>query len=133
MSRTRRAGGRKRDGGVRYTVPVLHVHRAERTALLADGLADLLASPLADPFAREVVAVPAKGVERWLAQRLSTVLGAGRASDGICSGIAFTSTSRLVDDVLAAVRGVDPRLDEWAWPLWPLLEVIDASADEPWC
>ena len=34
------------------------------------GLAALLAEPVADPFAQEVVAVPARGVERWLAQRL---------------------------------------------------------------
>jgi exodeoxyribonuclease V gamma subunit len=112
---------------------VLHVHRAERTALLASGLADLLSRPLADPFVQEVVAVPAKGVERWLAQRLSTVLGAGQAADGICSGITFTSAGRLIDDVLAAVRGVDPREDAWASPVWRLLQTIDACAAEPWC
>ncbi len=54
----------------------LHLHRAERTDVLADGLAGLLATPLADPFAEEVVVVPAKGVERWLSQRLSHRLGA---------------------------------------------------------
>ena len=47
----------------------LFVHRAASTDVLADGLAELLATPLEDPFAEEVVAVPAKGVERWLAQR----------------------------------------------------------------
>ncbi|WP_157195476.1 exodeoxyribonuclease V subunit gamma, partial [Nocardia tenerifensis] len=52
----------------------LHIHRAERADILADGLAGLLATPLPDPFAAEVVAVPAKGVERWLTQRLSSVL-----------------------------------------------------------
>ena len=44
----------------------LHLHAAERTDALADGLADLLVTPLPDPFAREVVVVPARGVERWL-------------------------------------------------------------------
>ncbi|MDX6240993.1 MAG: exodeoxyribonuclease gamma subunit, partial [Kribbellaceae bacterium] len=44
----------------------LYLHRAERTDVLADGLGDLLAVPLADPFAEELVVVPAKGVERWL-------------------------------------------------------------------
>jgi exodeoxyribonuclease V gamma subunit len=112
---------------------VLHVHRAERTARLADGLAAVLATPLADPFASEVVAVPAKGVERWLAQRLSTVLGAGPAGDGICSGVVFPPAGRLVDEALAAARGTDPRDDPWANPVWPLLEVIDACLGEPWC
>jgi exodeoxyribonuclease V gamma subunit len=112
---------------------MLHVHRAERTARLADGLARVLATPLADPFAAEVVAVPAKGVERWLAQRLSTALGATAAGDGICSGVVFPSAGRLVGEALAAARGTDLRDDPWANPVWPLLEVIDACAAEPWC
>lgn len=112
---------------------MLHVHRAERTARLADGLAAVLATPLADPFATEVVAVPAKGVERWLAQRLSTVLGAGSAGDGICSGIAFPPAGRLVAETLAAARGGDLQLDPWADPVWPLLDVIDQHLGEPWC
>ena len=51
-------------------------HWAANGAALARGLADVLNKPPADPFAKEVVAVPAKGVERWLAQPLSHVLGA---------------------------------------------------------
>ena len=111
---------------------MLHLHRAERTARLADGLAEVLRTPLADPFAQEVVAVPAKGVERWLAQRLSTVLGAGAAGDGICSGIDFPSAGRLIGTTLAAAGGTDPGDDPWARPLWPLLEVIDDCLGEPW-
>ena len=42
----------------------LHVHRAERTDLLADALGTLLATPQADPFAEELVVVPARGIER---------------------------------------------------------------------
>ena len=57
----------------------LHLHRAERTDLLADGLGALLANPLPDPFAEELVLVPARGVERWLSQRLSHILGRGKA------------------------------------------------------
>ncbi|WP_147124060.1 exodeoxyribonuclease V subunit gamma, partial [Nocardia neocaledoniensis] len=60
----------------------LHLHRAERADALADGLGSLLGSAPADPFATEVVAVPAKGIERWLAQRLSGVLGVGGAPAG---------------------------------------------------
>ena len=58
---------------------MLHLHRAPRTDQLADALGELLAEPLDDPFAEEVVVVPAKGVERWLTQRLSHRLGAGPA------------------------------------------------------
>jgi exodeoxyribonuclease V gamma subunit len=62
----------------------LHIHRAERTDLLADGLAKLFADPPADPFAEELVLVPARGVERWLSQRLAHVLGAGHGGDEVC-------------------------------------------------
>src|SRR5262245_10594154 len=49
--------------GTRGMLPTvtLHLHRADRTDVLADGLAGLLQVPLEDPFAEEVVVVPAKG------------------------------------------------------------------------
>jgi exodeoxyribonuclease V gamma subunit len=74
----------------------LHLHRAARTDQLADQLGELLAVPLPDPFATEVVVVPAKGVERWLSQRLSHRLGtaAGR-EDGVCAGVDFRSPRSL--------------------------------------
>jgi exodeoxyribonuclease V gamma subunit len=66
-----------------------HLHRAVRTAELADGLGELLADPLDDPFAEEVVVVPEHGVERWLAQRLSHRLGGGPEGEGVCAGRPF--------------------------------------------
>ena len=56
-----------------------------------------------------------------------------RRQDGICSGVAFPSTGRLIDDALAAVRGVDPETTRGRSRSWPLLEVIDDCAGEPWC
>ncbi len=111
----------------------LHLHRAERTDLLADGLAALLAAPLGDPFAQELVLVPARGVERWLSQRLAGVLGAGPkpgSGDGVCAGVAFSSPSSLIAEVTGTVDDDPWSPDAMAWPL---LEVIDASCDEPWC
>ncbi|MCV7298230.1 exodeoxyribonuclease V subunit gamma [Mycobacterium barrassiae] len=108
----------------------LHLHRAERTDLLADGLGALLSDPLPDPFAEEVVIVPAKGVERWLSQRLSHVLGRGQGDDGVCAGISFRSPRSLI----AEISGTD-RDDPWSPDamVWPLLAVIDDSCDEAWC
>ncbi|WP_328400202.1 exodeoxyribonuclease V subunit gamma [Nocardia sp. NBC_00403] len=114
----------------------LHIHRAERSDALADSLAAMLAVPLPDPFAAEVVAVPAKGVERWLTQRLSTVLGVGGSArtDGVAANIEFPSPAALVAASLAAASGVRPEDDPWASErvVWTLLRVIDASLSEPW-
>ncbi len=109
----------------------LHLHSAPRTDRLADALGELLSRPLADPFAEEVVAVPAKGVERWLTQRLSHRLGTSPGgSDGVCAGVRFLSPRSLVGLLLDRDRD-----DAWDPDrlVWPLLGVIDDSLDEPWC
>ncbi|RDH77080.1 exodeoxyribonuclease V subunit gamma [Mycolicibacterium moriokaense] len=113
----------------------LHIHRAQRTDLLADGLGALLADPLPDPFADELVVVPAKGVERWLSQRLSHILGRSTGSaDGVCAGISFRNPRSLIAQILGLITGTD---DDDPWHpdslVWPLLEVIDDNCDADWC
>ncbi|MFD5179070.1 exodeoxyribonuclease V subunit gamma [Nocardia sp. NPDC058379] len=112
----------------------LHLHRAERADALADGLGRVLGDAPADPFTTEVVAVPAKGVERWLAQRLSGVLGVAGAGDGVAANIAFPAPTALVAEVLSAASGVAPADDPWVGQrlVWTLLGVIDEVAGEPW-
>jgi exodeoxyribonuclease V gamma subunit len=107
-----------------------HVHRAARTDLLADSLGALLTTPLADPFAEELVLVPARGVERWLSQRLSHVLGRGAGADGVCAGVSFRSPGSLIAELTGTAKE-----DPWAPDalVWPLLEAIDSSLDQPWC
>ncbi|MCP2294060.1 DNA helicase/exodeoxyribonuclease V, gamma subunit [Nocardia amikacinitolerans] len=114
----------------------LHIHRAERADALADALAELLATPQPDPFAAEVVAVPAKGVERWLTQRLASVLGVSAGgSDGVAANIRFPTPAALVAEALAASAGVAQDDDPWSpqRTVWTLLRVIDAALGEPWC
>jgi exodeoxyribonuclease V gamma subunit len=107
----------------------LHLHRAPRTDQLADALGELLASPLEDPFAEEVVVVPARGVERWLTQRLSHRLGTGpRGGDGVCAGVRFLSPRSLVSLLLGRERD-----DAWDPDrlVWPLLATIDDCLGDP--
>ncbi|BBH17579.1 RecBCD enzyme subunit RecC [Nocardioides baekrokdamisoli] len=98
----------------------IHLHRASRTDQLAEGLGELLATPLADPFATDVVVVPTHGVERWLSQRLADRLG-------VCAGVDFKTPWSL----FAALRDDD---DPWSPDaiVWPLLDVIDESLGEDW-
>jgi exodeoxyribonuclease V gamma subunit len=113
-----------------------HLHRAERADALVRALGELLAEPPEDPFASEVVAVPAKGVERWLAQQLSHRLGAaGGRGDGVCAGVSFPSPAAMVAAAVAAATDIDTEHDPWQpeRAVWPLVEVIDESLGEPWC
>ena len=114
---------------------MLHVHRSERADSLVVALAGLLRDPPADPFAVEVVAVPAKGVERWVTQRLSHVLGAAGEEAGVCANVRFPAPAALVRQALAATSDTDPDDDPWRRGRlqWPLLEVIDECAGEDWC
>jgi exodeoxyribonuclease V gamma subunit len=113
----------------------LTLHRAERSDVLVRRLAAVLADVPVDPFSADVVAVPSKGVERWIAQSLSASLGAADGGDGVCANVVFPSPGRLVRDALAAASDVAVEEDPWdASRLpWPLLEVIDTCATEPWC
>ena len=115
--------------GRRVRAVALHLHRAPRTDQLADALGELLAAPLDDPFAEEFVVVPAKGVERWLTQRLSHRLGTGpRGGDGVCAGVRFLNPRSLVSLLLGRDRD-----DAWDPDrlVWPLLATIDDSLGDP--
>ena len=112
----------------------LYVHRAERADRLAAGLGELLSTPLEDPFAAEIVSVPTRGVERWLAQRLSHRLGTGIGDDGVCAGVEFPSPRRLTGRAMSGVWKLAPEEDPWqpAQAVWPLLNVIEVARGEEW-
>ncbi|MFZ0044184.1 MAG: exodeoxyribonuclease V subunit gamma, partial [Solirubrobacteraceae bacterium] len=114
---------------------MLHIHRATRADRLADALGALLQAPPADALAPDLVAVPTRGMERWLAQRLSASLGASPdRADGVCANVLFPSPHRLVTDAVAAASGIDPEQDPWLpeRSAWYLLQVVEASLGEPW-
>jgi exodeoxyribonuclease V gamma subunit len=115
---------------------VLYLHRSERSDHLVDALGDLLLQPLVDPMAREVVAVPTRGVERWLSQRLSHRLGASNgAGDGVCANIDFPFPGGLVAAAMTAAFGPGlPQYDKDPWApqrsVWPLLQLVDEHLDD---
>ncbi len=115
---------------------MLYLHRSARADHLVDALGDVLMEPLDDPLAREVVAVPTRGVERWLSQRLSHRLGARKgASDGVCANIDFPLPATLLWAATAAACGLGaatPTDDPWApdHAVWPLLQLVDEHIDD---
>lgn len=102
-------------------MPVV-VHRSDRPEALADGLAAMLRDHPGDVFEPEWVVVPAQGVQRWLTQRLSHVLGAGAGEDGVCAGFELRSPASLVG-LLLGRDWEDPWLPERL--AWPTLAAID--------
>ncbi|HET9125808.1 MAG TPA: exodeoxyribonuclease V subunit gamma [Solirubrobacteraceae bacterium] len=114
---------------------MLHLHRASRADVLAHALARLLSAPPGDPFTPDVVAVPTRGMERWLAQTMSSVLGAspGRG-DGVCANVLFPTPHRLLSDAVATASEIDPERDPWLPErlTWTLLEVVDAHLGDRW-
>ena len=112
------------------TASGLRVHVAERTDVLVAALAEVLGTTPADPFTPDVVAVPTRGVERWVAQRLSHRLGTAERTDGICANVLFPSPHRLVSDALATTADEDPwSADRLAWHV---LAAIDAHHGADW-
>lgn len=137
----------------------LIVHHAARADVLVDALADLISEPLTDPLAPEVVAVAARGMERWLAQRAARRLGAvpvegghsgrpaeggssGRAGtedcragtedigDGVAANIDMPSPVELIDRVLRSLHGIDRASDPWA-PQALTWTILRLLADNP--
>lgn len=110
---------------------MFHIHRAERTDVLADALAERLSVPLDDPMSTEVIVIPAMGVERWLQQHLATSLGTSGgtgAADGVAANIDFVSPAEFTDRLLAAADRGGP----WrpAATTWSVLRVLDARIDD---
>lgn len=121
----------------------LHVHRSPSARVLVEELATLLSAPPADPFERDVVAVPARGVERWISQELASRLGADPLlRDGVCAHVDFPRPDELL---LGAVAAASPdhaaAVDAWqpGRAVWSMLAVLDevlleTSADgTDWC
>ncbi|WFN94851.1 exodeoxyribonuclease V subunit gamma [Gordonia sihwensis] len=112
---------------------MLTVHRAEQAGCLVEALADTLSRPLADPMRTEIVAVPERGVERWLRQQLSLRLGTSCGGDGIAANIAFDSPSFLLRQVLDGVSDDPEAAESWFADRlrWPVLRVVDGHIDDP--
>ncbi|HUZ44502.1 MAG TPA: exodeoxyribonuclease V subunit gamma [Acidimicrobiales bacterium] len=112
---------------------MLYIHRAERADGLIEDLAELLAQPVGNPMQAELVAVPTRGVERWLTQRLSHRLGSGAGGDGVCANVDFPFPGTVVGLATSAASGFLPEDDPWPpeRSVWPLLGVIDQNLDEP--
>ena len=95
---------------------------------------------MTDPLCSEVIAVPAAGVERWLAQHVSGRIGSSGRGDGIAANIDFCSPTQLADRITRAVAagpggGSVPSVTDSPWRtdalVFAVLRVLDDMLDDP--
>ena len=96
-------------------------YRATAVETLADALGRELRSAPADPFAEDLVLTRPGGIQRWLAQRLSSHLGSSGHGDGICARTSFLTFGQF-----AAVLRPGPG----PWSPDSLLPEVMAAADD---
>ncbi len=104
---------------------MLQVWSADRIDVLARGLADVLSSPMPDPFTPECLVVASAGTERWLQLQLAQQLGtSGPArADGVAANLELLFPGRFIARALH-----DEHTDDDPWQLdhlvWTVLEVL---------
>lgn len=81
---------------------MLEIRSAPDLEALGDGCADVLATPLEDPFAAEWIAVPTGTVRSWLQRHLAGRLGASGSArrDGVAMNIRFVRGDGLRQELL---------------------------------
>ncbi len=112
----------------------LQIHRSDHPDLLVDALCDVVASPLDDPFASEVIAVPTRGIDRWLTQRIASTLAERGIGDGIAANIGFPFPHGFVVDVLSAIAETAGSIEAWSRRavVSHLERIIDDHHDDDW-
>ena len=112
----------------------LLIHVRSHPDELVGELCGHLAVPPADPFAGELVAVPTRGIERWLAQRIASEIGERTPSDGVCANVEFPSPGQLVREVLLAVPETAASVEAWERGALTrhVVSTLDDGLDWPW-
>lgn len=112
----------------------VQVHIASHPDALVGRLCDALARPVGGLFDTELVAVPSRGIERWLTQRIASGMAARGAGDGICANVEFPTPRSLVHRTMEAVPELAGSALAWEGPALTaqLIETIDSHLDEPW-
>jgi exodeoxyribonuclease V gamma subunit len=111
----------------------VRIERATSVEDLVVGLAAELATrPPAGVLDTVEIAVPSRGMERWLAQRLACDLGALDGEAGVCANIDFPFPGAVVTRALGAVLGGSIEADPWAPErlAWPVLAHLDDLPDD---
>ncbi len=105
---------------------MLKLYQSNRLEYLADLLAELTLSPLADPLAPEIVVVPHAGMGRWLSLRLAE-------SAGICANVTFPLPATFIWQMLNQLLGTLPEQDRFSPDVmqWAIHAELYGVASDP--
>ncbi|MCY3580750.1 MAG: exodeoxyribonuclease V subunit gamma [bacterium] len=111
----------------------LFLHVRSHPDDLVGVLCDLLEQPPPDPFGPDLVAVPTRGIERWITQRIASEMGQ-RVGSGICANLEFPSPRRLLREVWLEVPDLARSIEAWEGTALTrhILTVLDEHRDESW-
>lgn len=113
---------------------MLHLHHADQLDPLLDALAEVLTPAPADPFAPDLVVVPAVGLGDVAMAGLGRRLGASGYGDGIVANIEFVFPGQFMARALGNSSAGDPAGDPWRLPQltwWVLDELATTTVKVP--
>ena len=105
---------------------MIHLHHAERLEPLLDALAEVLRTPVADPFTPDVVVVPAAGIQDAVQVGLGRRLGDVGDGFGVCANVEFMFPGRFIATALGNPTSAAENADPWRLPrlAWTVLEEL---------
>lgn len=105
---------------------MLHIHHGNRLETLLEVLAGVTDTPLADPFAPEVILVQNQGMARWIAQQLAEIRGISARLSFPLPASFFWQVLRSWLPELPETNGFDKET-----LLWRLLRLLPAHLTQP--
>lgn len=102
------------------------LYRGNRLEALVEALAEVLKTPLASPFDKEIILVQSKGMERWLRMQLAARLG-------VCANVAFPFPNAFVYDIFRKILPSLPDESPFDPPFstWKILELLNRLLKTP--
>ena len=113
---------------------VVQIHRSDSPDLLVDALCDVIEVPLDDPFATEIIAVPTRGIDRWLTERIASTFAERGIGDGVSANIDFPFPYRLSSGILSQIPDTAVSAEAWSRRavMSHLERIIDEHSDDDW-
>lgn len=107
-------------------MPGLKLFTSNRMEILVKRLADILATPLSSPTAREIIIVQSKGMERWIAMELAQ-------HHGICANVWFPYPIHFVHYLFRETfpHIPEPSPYEPAQLVWDIMQILPLLLHSP--